>query len=81
MKRYRYLLCLLLCAAMIYFALPRLSPTDSGVGGAFTIAWLVFAFLVLAGNLTALLFNHNFGNTPANEPGQNHKKGRIRARS
>ncbi len=66
---------------MLYFALPRLSPIDSGIGGTFSIVWLVFAFLVLAGNLTALLFNHNFGNTPAKENEKNYKKGRIRARS
>ncbi|MFS0615477.1 hypothetical protein [Lederbergia ruris] len=81
MRRYRYLLCLLLCAAMVYFALPKLSLADFGKEGMFSIAWLAFAFLVLAGNLTALLFNHNFGNSPSNEQGKSHKKVRIRARS
>ncbi|MCJ7839735.1 hypothetical protein MUB24_02180 [Lederbergia sp. NSJ-179] len=81
MRRNRYLLCLLLCVAMLYFALPNLSPTEPGAAGVFAIAWLIFAFLVLAGNLTALLFNHNYGNTPSKEQGRNLKKGRIRARS
>lgn len=53
---HRYLLCLLICALLLYFALPRLSPQASGLEGAFAISWLAFALLVLAGNLSALLF-------------------------
>lgn len=53
----RFLLCSLLCVAMLYFALPKLSPGAPGIEGAFAIAWLVFALIVLAGNLSALLFS------------------------
>lgn len=52
----RYLLCLLLCAALLYFAVPRLTISASGLEGMFAISWLVFAFIVIAGNLSALLF-------------------------
>lgn len=54
--RNRYLLCLLLCGAMIYWALPQLSPSAPGIEGAFAIAWITFAVIVLAGNFSALLF-------------------------
>ncbi|MBS4176047.1 hypothetical protein [Lederbergia citrea] len=53
----RFLLCLLLCAAMLYFAVPKLSPLASGPKGIFAISWLVFAFIVAAGNLSALLYS------------------------
>lgn len=56
MKKNRYLLCLLLCGFMLYFAVPRLSVTADGVQGIFAIVWLVFALMVIAGNLTALLY-------------------------
>lgn len=53
----RFLLCLLLCAAMFYIALPRLDPSASGLEGIFAISWIVFALIVAAGNLSALLFS------------------------
>lgn len=56
MKKNRYLLCLLLCAFMLYFAVPRLSVTAEGARGIFSIAWLTFALFAIAGNLTGLLF-------------------------
>ncbi|MEI5905473.1 hypothetical protein WAK64_00140 [Bacillus spongiae] len=52
----RYLLCFLLAGAMLYYAAPRLTLSISGIEGYFSIAWLAFAFIVLAGNLTAMLF-------------------------
>ncbi|MBS4216851.1 hypothetical protein KHA96_00820 [Bacillus sp. FJAT-49711] len=52
----RYLLCLLLCGVLLYFAVPRLSVSGIGLEGAFAISWFVFAFIVIAGNLSALLF-------------------------
>ncbi|MEH7108182.1 MULTISPECIES: hypothetical protein [Bacillaceae] len=57
MKKNRYLLCLLLCGFMLYFALPRLSIHAEGAPGIFSIAWLAFALMVIAGNLTALLYS------------------------
>ncbi|MCM3568298.1 hypothetical protein [Neobacillus mesonae] len=56
MKKNRYLLCLLLCGFMLYFAVPRLSVTADGLQGIFAIAWLAFALMVIAGNLTGLLY-------------------------
>ncbi|MEH7176487.1 hypothetical protein [Neobacillus vireti] len=57
MKKNRYILCLLLCGLMIYFAVPRLSVGAEGLGGIFALAWLAFALIVMAGNLTALLYS------------------------
>ncbi|NRD76103.1 hypothetical protein HPT25_01090 [Bacillus sp. BRMEA1] len=57
MKKNRYLLCLLLCGFMLYYAVPQLSVTAGGVQGAFSITWLVFALMVIAGNLTGLLYS------------------------
>jgi hypothetical protein len=57
MKKNRYLLCLLLCGFMIYFAVPRLSIFAEGAAGIFAIVWLSFALVVIAGNLTALLYS------------------------
>ncbi|MBM7714826.1 hypothetical protein JOC94_001798 [Bacillus thermophilus] len=52
----RYLLCLLLCCALIYIALPRLNVHAQGLEGIFSLSWIAFALLVFAGNLAALLF-------------------------
>ncbi|ETI68558.1 hypothetical protein [Neobacillus vireti] len=57
MKKNRYLLCLLLVAFMLYFAVPRLSIHATGAEGIFSIAWLAFALMVIAGNLTGLLYS------------------------
>lgn len=56
----RFLLCLLICCALIYFAVPRIHPSFSGMEGLFAISWLAFAFLVFAGNLAALLFPYKY---------------------
>ncbi|MGG3471070.1 hypothetical protein ABES02_26825 [Neobacillus pocheonensis] len=56
MKKNRYLLCLLLCAFMLYFAIPRLSLHANGAEGIFALSWLAFALIVIAGNLTGLLY-------------------------
>jgi hypothetical protein len=56
LKKNRYLLCLLLCGFMIYFAAPRLSFHAFGGQGIFSLAWLSFALMVIAGNLTGLLY-------------------------
>ncbi|MGJ7920435.1 hypothetical protein [Neobacillus sp. LXY-4] len=57
MERNRYVLCLLLCSGMIYYAGPRLDIFNDGIKGVFAISWLLFALMVIAGNLSALLFS------------------------
>lgn len=56
MKKNRYLLCILASAAMLYFALPRLPIHEGGLGGIFAFSWLAFCLIVIAGNLSALLY-------------------------
>lgn len=57
MKKNRYLLCILASGAMLYYALPRLPIHEGGLGGIFTISWLAFCLIVIAGNLSALLYS------------------------
>ncbi|QQZ10617.1 hypothetical protein [Heyndrickxia vini] len=52
----RYLLCILLTALMLYYALPNLAFSIQDEAGIFSIAWLGLALLVFAGNLTAWLY-------------------------
>lgn len=52
----RYLLCLLVCGVLLYIAVPRLNIFSDGLQGVFAISWLAFALIVIAGNLTALLY-------------------------
>jgi hypothetical protein len=42
---------------MLYFAVPRLAVTASGAQGYFSIVWLSFALIVIAGNLTGILYS------------------------
>ncbi|CAI9393772.1 hypothetical protein ACTQ5K_15340 [Niallia sp. Sow4_A1] len=56
MNKNRYLLCILLCGVFLYYGMPRLSPFSEGAEGIFSITWLAFALMVIAGNLTALLY-------------------------
>jgi hypothetical protein len=56
-KKQRYILCLLLTGALLYYAAPRLSIEAGGLEGIFAIGWLVLATFVIAGNLAALLFS------------------------
>lgn len=42
---------------MLYFAVPRLSLFADGLEGIFTLSWLALALMVIAGNLTALLYS------------------------
>jgi len=53
----RLLLCLLLCGVLLYYGVPRLNIEAGGLEGAFAISWLVFAFIVVSGNLIGLLYN------------------------
>ncbi|MDQ0272079.1 hypothetical protein [Cytobacillus purgationiresistens] len=56
MKKQRYILCLLLSGMLLYYAMPRLDIYSGGAEGFFSITWLVLALIVIAGNLTALLY-------------------------
>ena len=56
MNKNRYILCLLLCALLVYYAVPRLPINLSGIEGTFAIAWLFLALMVVAGNLSAILY-------------------------
>lgn len=42
---------------MLYFAVPRLSVFAEGLEGTFALTWLAFALIVIAGNLTAILYS------------------------
>ncbi|WP_064092615.1 hypothetical protein [Rossellomorea aquimaris] len=52
----RYILCLLITGALIYYAAPRLSIFAEGLQGWFAASWLVLATFVIAGNLAAILY-------------------------
>lgn len=56
MNKNRYLLCLLGCGFLLYFAIPRVNIFGEGLEGIFAISWLAFALIVVAGNLSALLY-------------------------
>ncbi len=56
MKANRYLLCLLFSSLLLYIAVPRLQVFSDGLPGIFSVIWLTFALIVIAGNLTALLY-------------------------
>lgn len=56
MKKNRYLICLLVSGVLLYYAVPRLSIYSAGTEGYFAIIWLLFALMVIAGNLTGLLY-------------------------
>lgn len=53
----KYILYLLACAMLLYFAVPRIQLFASGLEGIFSISWLVFALFVVAGNVVGLLFS------------------------
>jgi hypothetical protein len=42
---------------MLYFAVPRLSLSSNGAQQTFSFVWLTFALMVIAGNLTGLLYH------------------------
>ncbi|NCU18070.1 hypothetical protein [Pallidibacillus pasinlerensis] len=56
MRRNRYILCLLICGALLYFALPRLNLHGNGLETYFAWSWLAFLFIAIAGNLVAILY-------------------------
>ena len=75
MKKNRYLLCLLLCGLMLYYAVPKLSVTANGAQGVFSLVWLSFALMVIAGNLTGLLYSPK-RQVPKRQPERLKKKSR-----
>nr|WP_066396732.1 hypothetical protein [Cytobacillus eiseniae] len=75
MNKNRYLLCLLVCGLLLYYAVPRLSIFSEGLEGIFAISWLAFALIVIAGNLTAMLYSPNKKNSRMKaRPVQTNKK-------
>jgi hypothetical protein len=56
MKKNRYMLSLLLGGFLLYYAVPKFSIFAEGAEGVFTISWLALALLVIAGNLSAILY-------------------------
>jgi hypothetical protein len=52
----RLLMCILLTGVLLYYAIPRLDVMAEGVFGVFSIAWLSLALLVVAGNMSALVY-------------------------
>ena len=52
----RYILCLLITGALIYYGAPRMSIFAEGLQGTFAISWLILATCVIAGNLAAILY-------------------------
>jgi hypothetical protein len=59
---------------MIYFAAPRISIYADGAQGIFSLVWLSFALIVIAGNLSGLLYN------PKKQT-QKHQSGRLKKKS
>lgn len=79
MKANRYLLCLLISSLLLYFAVPRLHVFSDGLQGVFAVFWLAFALIVIAGNLTALLYVPK--RIPSSKRAVQTLNERIRARS
>ncbi|MFT8322418.1 MAG: hypothetical protein ABF649_16110 [Bacillus sp. (in: firmicutes)] len=75
MNKNRYLLCLLLCGVLLYYGVPRLAPYNAGMAGIFSISWLSFALMVIAGNLTAILY------TPKQKKQKNKKINKLQKRN
>ncbi|WP_062355122.1 hypothetical protein [Bacillus kwashiorkori] len=55
--RNRYILALLCCGVLLYFALPRLSLKGNGMELYFSWFWLAFLLMAIAGNLYAVLYS------------------------
>lgn len=59
MKRTRYVLCIFVTCILMYIAIQQLPRIEKSSEGAFSVLWILFAFLVFAGNLVAFLFTEN----------------------
>jgi hypothetical protein len=54
--RNRLVLCLLISAVLMYYAIPRLTIHFSGLDGFFALSWFILAFFVIGGNLASILY-------------------------
>jgi len=41
---------------MLYYGVPELSAYNAGTAGIYSVAWLVLAVFVIAGNLSAIMY-------------------------
>lgn len=78
LNKNRYIICLLASGILLYYAVPRLSVSSAGMEGYFAIAWLLFALMVISGNLIGLLYtpNHKKKKQPAGYKGKKGTKSR-----
>lgn len=54
--RNRCILSLLICGALLYYALPELKLHGSGIATYFAWSWLALLIMAIAGNLAAILY-------------------------
>lgn len=54
--RNRCILCLLICGALLYYALPQLTLHGYTMATYFSWLWLAFLIMAIAGNLAAILY-------------------------
>jgi uncharacterized protein HemX len=54
--KHRLFLCLLICIALIYFAVPKINVFAPGKEGMFAVLWLVLAVFAVGGNVTGLIY-------------------------
>lgn len=54
--RNRCILCLFICGALLYYALPQLTLHGNSLATYFSWSWLIFLFMAVAGNLAAVLY-------------------------
>ncbi len=57
--RQRLFLSILGALALIYLAIPRLPIGEGGLAHVFSLSWLLFAIIVIGGNLVGLLYSKN----------------------
>lgn len=77
MRKNRYIICLIAALAMLVFALPELPLREQGLGGVYSIAWVVFCLFVIAGNLAALLYLPSKSPSPGKVEKQGRKSQRM----
>lgn len=54
--RNRCILSLLICGALLYYALPQLTLQGNSMATYFSWTWLAFLIMAIAGNLAAILY-------------------------
>lgn len=57
--RQRLFISILVALALIYLAIPRLPIGENGLAHVFSLSWLLFALVVIGGNLVGLLYSKN----------------------